>query len=103
IESALAGFAIDQSTGSLSNLPGSPYPEQSPQGNFCPFNAFGACPDSWTMSMDPSGKFIYVADDQFNDFSIFKLNMSTGVLTFAGTSGNTQGGICVPYTVNVDP
>ena len=103
IESALAGFAIDRSTGTLSNLPGSPYPEVSPQGNFCPFSAFGDCPGAWTESIDPSGKFIYVSDTQFNDISIFKLNGSTGVLTYAGTSGNTQGGVCVPYTVNVDP
>ena len=103
IESALAGFAIDRSTGTLTSLPGSPYPEQSPQGNFCPSSAFGDCPDSWTESMDPSGKFIYVADTQFNDISVFKVNGSTGVLTYAGASGNTQGGICVPYTVNVDP
>jgi len=103
MESALAAWAIDRSTGTLTNLPGSPYPEQSPQGNFCPFNAFGACPDSWTESIDPSGKFVFVADDQFIDISIFKLNPSTGVPTYAGASGNTQGGICVPYTVNVDP
>lgn len=103
IESAIAGFAIDQSTGTLSDLPGSPWPENSPQGNFCPNSAYGACPDSWTESMDPNGKFIYVADDQFNDISIFKANPSTGQLTYAGASGNTQNGVCVPYTVNVDP
>jgi 6-phosphogluconolactonase (cycloisomerase 2 family) len=103
IESAIAGFAIDRTTGALSDLPGSPYPEQNPFGNFCPFNAFGACPDSYTESIDPSGKFIYVADDQFNDFSIFKLNQSTGVPSYAGASANAQGGICVPLTVNVDP
>ncbi|HEV2729161.1 MAG TPA: hypothetical protein VGV15_03940, partial [Terriglobales bacterium] len=60
-------------------------------------------PYSWTASMDPSGKFVYVVDDQFNDFSIFELNQSTGVPTFAGTTANAQGGICVPYTVDVDP
>lgn len=103
IESALAGFAIDRSTGSLTNLPGSPYPEQSPFGNFCPNNAFGTCPYSWTASMDPSGKFIYVADSDFSEFSIFKPNPNTGVLTFAGTTQNSQSGICDPFTVNVDP
>jgi 6-phosphogluconolactonase (cycloisomerase 2 family) len=103
IESAIAGFAIDRSTGALSDLPGSPYPEQSPEGNSCPFDAFGACPYSWTESIDPSGKFIYVTDSQFNDISIFTINQSTGVLSYAGASANTQGGICVPYTVNVDP
>jgi 6-phosphogluconolactonase (cycloisomerase 2 family) len=101
IESALAGFAIDRTTGALSNLPGSPYPEQSPEGNFCPFNAFGACPYSWAESIDPNGRFIYVADVQFNDFSIFTLNASTGVPTYA--SSNTPNGVCIPDTVNVDP
>lgn len=103
IESALAGFSIDRTTGALNNLPGSPYPEQSPFGNFCPFDAFGACPYSWTESIDPSGKFVFITDSQFNDISIFKLNQSTGVPAYAGASGNTQGGICVPYAVDVDP
>jgi 6-phosphogluconolactonase (cycloisomerase 2 family) len=101
IESALAGFAIDRTTGALSNLPGSPYPEQSPEGNFCPFNAFGACPNSWTESIDPSGKFIYVGDTQFNDISIFGVNQSTGVPTY--TSNAICKGILIPFTVDVDP
>lgn len=101
IESAVAGFAIDRGTGTLSDLPGSPYQEQN--SNYCPYDAFGACPDSWTESIDPSGKFIYVADDQFNDLSIFKLDETTGIPTFINTSGNAAGGVCVPYTVNVDP
>lgn len=103
IESAIAAYSIDRSTGTLTDLAGSPYPEQSPEGDFCPFSAFGACPYSWTESIDPQGKLIYVADSQFNDLSIFTINSTTGVPTFDGTSGNTQGGICVPYTVNVDP
>ncbi len=101
IESAIAGFAIDRSTGALSDLAGSPYQEQS--SNFCPFDAFGACPDSWKESIDPNGKFLYVADDQFNDISIFTLNQTTGIPTFTTTSGNTKGGICVPLTLDVDP
>jgi DNA-binding beta-propeller fold protein YncE len=82
-------------------LPGSPYPEQSPEGNFCPFNAFGACPNSWTESIDPSGKFIYVGDTQFNDISIFGVNQSTGVPTY--TSNAICKGILIPFTVDVDP
>ena len=103
VESAMAGFVIDRSTGALSNLPGSPYPEQNSFGNFCPFDAFGSCPYSWTMSMDPSGKFVYLADMDFNQFSIFSLNTSTGVPTYAGATPGAQAGICIPYTVDVDP
>ncbi len=98
IESAVAGFSIDRTTGALSNLAGSPYPEQS----FCSFNAFGACPYSWTESIAPNGKFIYVGDTQFNELSIFSINQGTGALTYAGAT-NAQRGICSPYTVNVDP
>lgn len=96
-EDGMAGFAIDQSTGALANLPGSPYPENV----FC--TGLAVCQAPWTESIDPSGKFIYVSDVQSNDIAIFKLNGSTGVLSYAGASGNTQGGICVPYTVSVDP
>ncbi|MCU1296312.1 MAG: hypothetical protein JWO91_590 [Acidobacteriaceae bacterium] len=96
IEDGIAGFRIDQSTGALTDLTGSPYPEQY----FCTGNI---CNYSWTMSIDPSGKFFYVSNTESNDFSIFKLNESTGVPTYAENTANTQGGICVPYTVNVDP
>jgi len=104
IQSAVAGFAIDRATGTLADLPGSPYPELSPEGNFCPFDAFGACPYSWTASIDPNGKFIYVTDTQFNDISIFQLNGITGVASYVGSSGNTLGGVaCLTRSMWIHP
>jgi len=100
IQDSVAGFKIDQTTGALTNLPGSPYAEGM-------FDTGNTPKDALRLSIAPSGKFIYVADDEGNDFSLFKLNETTGVLTFASSLGNvsndTLKGVCVPYTVNVDP
>jgi 6-phosphogluconolactonase (cycloisomerase 2 family) len=99
-QDSVAGFKIDQTTGALTNLPGSPYAEGT-------FDTGNTPKDALRLSIAPSGKFIYVADDEGNDFSLFKLNETTGVLTYAGSLGNvsndTLKGVCVPYTVNVDP
>ncbi len=101
-QQAIDGFKVDRSTGSLTDLPGSPYPEgtYNTPSNCCP-------KDPTRISVDPNGKFIHVADDEGNDFSIFKLNEASGVPTFEASIGNVSNaflpGLCVPYTVNVDP
>ena len=101
-QQALDGFKIDRSTGSLTDLPGSPYAEGT-------YNTPTNCcaKDPTKISVDPNGKFIHVADDEGDDFSIFKLNETTGIPTFEASIGNVSNaflpGLCVPYTVNVDP
>ena len=99
-QDAVAGFKIDPTTGTLTNLPGSPYAEGS-------FNTSNTPKDPWRLSIAPSNKFIYVADDEGNDFSVFRMNASTGTLTFVASIGNVSvnplRGVCVPYTVNADP
>ena len=99
-QDAVVAFKIDSTTGTLTNLPGSPYPEGS-------FNTSNTPNDPWRLSIDPSNKFVYVADDEGNDFSVFRMNASTGTLTFFASIGNVSTnplkGVCVPYTVNVDP
>lgn len=98
----MAGFKINRANGSLTNLPGSPYAEGM-------FNTPSNCcsKDPWRLSIDPSERFIYVADDEGNDFTIFKLNKTTGVPTYVASIGNVSNaflpGLCVPYTVDVDP
>src|SRR5450631_660626 len=98
IEDAIAGFSIDGSTGALSNLPGSPYPE----GQFCTTNS---CNNPNTESIDPNGKFIYVSNGQLEAVSIFTLNPATGVPAYAGldTVPCWQAGFVSSVTVNVDP
>lgn len=99
--SAVAGFHINGTTGSLSNISGSPWA----QGQFNSIN--GNPQDPMRLSVDPSDRFVYTADDESNAYGVFKLNRSSGVLTFVDLIGNQSNaflqGLCVPYTVNVDP
>lgn len=96
IEDAITAFSINQSTGALTDLPGSPYAEKY----FCVFQ--DVCNYSWTMSIDPNDRFIYVSDSESNDFSIFSLNQNTGVPSYAGATASGLG-ISVPFTLEVDP
>jgi 6-phosphogluconolactonase (cycloisomerase 2 family) len=76
----LAGYSIDSGNGSLSPLSGSPY-------------TAGSTP--FSIAMDSSGKFIYVANQGSNNISAFSVNATTGVLSSVGTyaSGNGPYGI----------
>ena len=101
-EDALSGFKIDTETGTLTPLPGSPYAE----GTYnVPDNSYHKEP--WRLSIDPSDKFIYVADPSGNDFSVFKLNATSGIPTFEASIPNSSNpclpGLAVPLTVFVDP
>jgi 6-phosphogluconolactonase (cycloisomerase 2 family) len=101
-QDAIVGFKIDRATGSLTDVPGSPYAE----GYYnVPNNSSPR--DPWRLSIDPSGKFIYVADEAGNDFTIFKLNETTGVPTYEASIPNQPNavlpGLCAPTTVAVDP
>lgn len=76
----LAGYSIDSSNGSLRSLSGSPY-------------TTGA--DPFSVAMDSSGKFIYVANQSSNNISAFSVNSTTGVISSIGTyaSGSGPNGI----------
>jgi 6-phosphogluconolactonase (cycloisomerase 2 family) len=60
------GFSINQQTGALSPLPGSPV-------------AVGATADS--VSIDPTNQFLYVTNRRAGTVTGFKLNAATGELT----------------------
>ncbi len=99
-QDSIAAFKIDQSTGTLTNLPGSPYPDGS-------FNTDSTPKDPTRLSIDPNGKFIYTADDEGESLSVWGVNKTTGVPTFRAslqpcTDPNVPG-ILVSYTVFVDP
>jgi 6-phosphogluconolactonase len=99
-EDAVAAFKIDQTTGTLTNLPGSPYPDQQ-------FNTDSTPRDPMRISIDPNGKFLYTADDEGESLSLWSVNKATGVPTwkafFQPCSDPNVPGILVPYTVFVDP
>jgi 6-phosphogluconolactonase len=101
-EDALSGFKIDRATGTLTPLPGSPYAEGSYNSSD---NSEPKSPGR--LSIDPSDKFIYLADSEGNDFSVFALNAKSGVPTFEASIGNSSDyclpGLEAPLTVFVDP
>ena len=101
-EDALSGFKIDSATGTLTLLAGSPYAE-----GYYNVSDNSAPKSPWRLSIDPSDKFIYVADNEGNDFSVFKLNATSGVPNFEASIGNSVNsclpGLESPYTVFVDP
>jgi 6-phosphogluconolactonase (cycloisomerase 2 family) len=99
-EDAVAGFTIDPTTGTLTNLPGSPYPDQS-------FNTGNTPKDPTRLRVSSNGKFIYTADDEGNSLSVFAVNTATGVPTWKASlqpcTFPSVRGILVPYTVAIDP
>jgi 6-phosphogluconolactonase len=62
----IVGYGIDATTGALTALPGFPV-------------AAGA--DAYSVSIDPSNQFLYVANDGAANVSGFRLDTSTGALT----------------------
>jgi 6-phosphogluconolactonase len=71
-------YSIDQSTGALAQVAGSPFIDDEPQ---CPQSEYclGAVPAS--ISVDARNKFVYVLNQADNDIVTFELDASTGALT----------------------
>jgi 6-phosphogluconolactonase (cycloisomerase 2 family) len=87
---SISGFSVDPNTGTLTLVPGSPFPA-------------GANPTSLTS--DPSGKFLYEVNDKngatTNNLFAFAINPSTGALTpISGSPLATGAGT---LSVSIDP
>jgi 6-phosphogluconolactonase len=67
---SVAVFSINQDTGALTAVPGSPF-------------AVGSKPA--TPMIDPSGKYVYVVNRSSNDISSYMINHDTGALTLINT------------------
>jgi|GEM_PF-5299629 6-phosphogluconolactonase len=71
----ISGFRVDQTTGTMTELPGSPFTVSSTIG----------LPSLQNLSMHPSGRFLYAEADFTNPVSFatfgFAIDQSTGVLT----------------------
>jgi 6-phosphogluconolactonase (cycloisomerase 2 family) len=83
---SVSGYAIDTTTGALSPLPGSPF-------------AAGSGPSS--VVVDPSNKFLYVANHLSNNVSAFAVDAKTGALTEIAGSPFAAG--TAPIALAVDP
>lgn len=73
-------YAIDSSTGSLTNAPGSPFIEGEPCGAGCP----SAGP--WSVTVSGNGKFAFVENELSPAVVTYQLNASTGGLTLLTTT-----------------
>ena len=62
----VSAYTIDPNTGALTPVPGSPFPA-------------GARSDG--MTVDPTGRFVYVTNRSSNDISAFAIDATTGALT----------------------
>jgi 6-phosphogluconolactonase (cycloisomerase 2 family) len=76
-------YMIDTTTGALTSV-GSPVVTDS-------------CTDS--VAVDPSGKFVYVTNNEGNNVSMYSINSTTGALMSIGTIAAGS----VPSTIAIDP
>ncbi len=83
---SVSAYTINSSTGALRAVAGSPF-------------AAGSGPGSVTV--DPSGRFAYVANSGDNTVSAYDINSSTGALSAVAGSPFAAG--ITPHSVTVDP
>jgi YVTN family beta-propeller protein len=85
-------YTINQTTGALASI-GPPVASNDEGGR--------------SVTVDPSGKFAYVANwgegDTAGSASAYTINATTGALTSTGTTNGVCPGLCAPWSVAVDP
>ncbi len=83
----VSGFAIDAATGALTPISGSPFPS----------GATGGFP--FALAMDPSGMFLYTANQGSDNISAFTIDSTTGALT--PIPGSPFAGVTNPFDLVV--
>ena len=91
---SISAFTINSVSGGLTAVPGSPFPTAPP---IPPNNNSGVN----SVTVDPTGKFVYAALNGSNAISGYTINSSTGALTTIPGSPFPAGS--VPMMVRVDP
>jgi len=91
---SISAFSFDSTTGVLTAVSGSPFAT-------APAAISGQVPGANSVTIDPTGKFLYSAINQGNDISGYLIDPTTGALTPITGSPFPAGN--VPMTVRVDP
>jgi YVTN family beta-propeller protein len=94
VEDSISAFAIDATTGALSEIADSPFPAQPASSD--PYYVI----DPLSIASDPSGRFAYTANYNSRSVFAYAINATTGALT--GISDATAEGY-LPRSVTVDP
>ena len=91
VASSISAYAINAKNGHITAVSGSPFPD----------GAAGIYAFANSVTVDPSGRFGYVANEFTNDIAAYTINASTGALTVVSGSPFTAG--TAPFSVAVDP
>ena len=95
----VSAYTIDQSNGSLTPIPGSPFTVPIDRSN-TGFPAPGTMPCSITVHATATGQALYVADSLQNDIWEYVIDSATGALALSPTSPfSVPGG---PYSVKAN-
>jgi 6-phosphogluconolactonase len=94
VDSSIAAFTVDSATGALTSVAGSPFSTGA---------GFGPAGYVWSITMHPSGKFLYALSTSGSNtvVSAFTIDLSSGVLApiegspFAASSVPLSGGLVV--------
>lgn len=73
-QDGIYGFQIDQNTGALVTMPGSPFPGKNPKNS-----------NLGDITVDPNGNFVFVSYDFSDTVAAYKVDRSTGALTNTAT------------------
>jgi DNA-binding beta-propeller fold protein YncE len=85
-EGNVSGYAINKANGALSAIPGSPFPaDEIP----------------YSIAVDPTGSFAYVANYRSNTISVFKIDQCAGAL-WQSVKSTPTGGLSA-ITLSLDP
>lgn len=82
----ISGYSVNQSTGALALLSGSPL-------------STGAASSPFRIAITPDGRFAYVANQGSSTISIFSINTATGALASAGSVSTASS----PYGIRIHP
>jgi 6-phosphogluconolactonase len=94
VEDSISAFAINATTGALSEVAGSPFPAEPARSD--PYHVIGP----WAITSEPSGRFAYTANYNTQSVFAYAINPTTGALTGISDVG-TAG--YLPVAVTVDP
>jgi DNA-binding beta-propeller fold protein YncE len=95
---AIAGYTIDRTSGALTPISGSPFPDPSSPG--CTLYCSNGARD---LAVDPSGNYLYGAESGEEAISGFKIDPTTGTLTPLPGSPYAEGSYSSPWRLSIDP